>query len=132
MLDLLAEIGQLGCKPIETPIEQNHKLGESIEDIVVDRQSYQRLVEKLIYLSHIMPNIVYDVGVVSQFMHNPKETHLIDVYRILKYLKGTPGKEIQFTKGNEMILEAYTNTDYACSINNRRSTFGIGLFLEEI
>ena len=33
MLDLLAEIGQLGCKQIETPVEHNHKLGESIEDV---------------------------------------------------------------------------------------------------
>jgi len=28
VLDLLSEYGKLGCKPVETPIEQNHKLGE--------------------------------------------------------------------------------------------------------
>ena len=76
MLDLLTEIGKLGCKPVETPIEQNHKLCEAPGDAIVDRESYQRLVGKLIYLSHTRPNKAYAVGVVSQFMHNSKEVHL--------------------------------------------------------
>ena len=37
ILDLLKETGKLGCKPIETPIEANHKLGEALEDKGVDR-----------------------------------------------------------------------------------------------
>ena len=68
----------------------------------MDRESYQGLVGKLIYLSHTRPDIVYAIGVVSQFMDNPKETHLRVVYRILQDFKGTPGKGILFTKGNEM------------------------------
>ena len=88
----------MGCKPVETPIEQNHRLSEYVEDATVDRESYQKLVEKLIYLSHTTPNIAYAVGVVSQFMHNPKENHLRVVYRILQYLKGTLGKRILFLK----------------------------------
>ena len=53
----------------------------------VDRESYQRLVGKLIYLSHTRPDITYVVGVVSQFMHNPKQVHLRATRRILQYLK---------------------------------------------
>ena len=83
MLDLLSKIGKLGCKPVETHIEQNHILSEYVEDVTVDRDSYQKLVGKLIYLSHTRSDIAYAVGVVSQFMHNPKENHLRVVYRIL-------------------------------------------------
>ena len=83
VLDLLSETGKLGCKPVETPIEQNHRLSEYVEDATVDRESYQKLVGKLIYLSHTRSGIAYVVGVVSQFMHNPKENHLRVVYRIL-------------------------------------------------
>ncbi|KAE8725655.1 GTP-binding protein [Hibiscus syriacus] len=43
-LYLLEETGKLGCKPVETPIEVNHKLGDTMEDAAVDRSSYQRLV----------------------------------------------------------------------------------------
>ena len=76
VVDLLAEMGKLGCKSVETTIEQNHRLCEATEDTVVDRESYQKLVGKLIYLFHTRPDIAYAVGVVSRFMHNPKEIHL--------------------------------------------------------
>ena len=72
VLYLLTKIGKLGCKLVKTPIEQNQKLCEVVEDMVMDREPYQRLVGRLIYLSHTRPNIVYAVGVMSQFMHNPK------------------------------------------------------------
>ena len=64
-IDLLKEIGKPGCKPIDTPIESNHKLSEVPKDPAVDKGSYQRLVRKLIYLSYTRPDIAYDVSVVS-------------------------------------------------------------------
>lgn len=39
VLDLLTRIEKLGCKPVETHIEQNHKFCEVVEDTVVDRES---------------------------------------------------------------------------------------------
>lgn len=39
MLDLLKEIGKLGCKPVDTLIGFNNGLGDAIEDIVIDRGS---------------------------------------------------------------------------------------------
>lgn len=104
IVDLLIEIGMLGCKATDTPIEPNHKLGEVPEDSVVDKGSYQRLVGRLIYLAHTRLDITYAVGMVSQFRHNPKETHLRVVYRILHYLKGTPRKGIIFKKGESISL----------------------------
>ena len=65
MLDFLKEIGLLGCKSIETPIELNHKLREKKEEATIDKGTYQRMVGKLIYLSRIRPNIAYAISVVS-------------------------------------------------------------------
>ena len=90
---------------------------------------YQRLVGRLIYLSHTRPNIAYAVGVISQFMHNPKETHLQLVHRILHYLKSSPRKGILFKKGTELTLEDYTDADYAGSMVNTRSTLGYCTFI---
>ena len=39
VLDLLSETGKLGCKPVKTPIEQNHRLSEYVEDATMDRES---------------------------------------------------------------------------------------------
>ncbi|XP_059636051.1 uncharacterized mitochondrial protein AtMg00810-like [Cornus florida] len=127
--DLLTETGKLGCRLAETPIEFNHRLGDTLEDTAVNKGSYQRRVGRLIYLSHTRPDIAYVVNVVSQFMHNPKESHFRGMYRILQYLKGTPGKGILFKKGKELILKAYTDADFAGSLIDRRSTSGYCTFL---
>ena len=51
ILDLLNEIGMLGCKPVGTPIAQNHQLDVITEERLVDKGRYQRLVGRLIYSS---------------------------------------------------------------------------------
>ncbi|RVW87791.1 hypothetical protein CK203_043949 [Vitis vinifera] len=53
VLDLLKETGMLGCKPAGTPIDYTTKLGTIKEVLPMDKGRYQRLVGKLIYLSHI-------------------------------------------------------------------------------
>lgn len=62
-------------------------------------------------------------------MHDPREMHLQAVNKILQYLKGSPGKRILFKRGGFMVLEAYTDADYAGSLVDRRSSFGYCTFL---
>jgi len=73
ILDLLKETGMSGCHPADTPMDPNVKLwGEG--SVPVDTGRYQRLVGKLIYLSHTTrPDIAFSDSVVSQFMHSPFE-----------------------------------------------------------
>ena len=51
VLDFLAETRMLGCKLVDTPIEQNYKNFHCADATSVDRGRYQRLVGKLIYMS---------------------------------------------------------------------------------
>ncbi|WMV55458.1 hypothetical protein MTR67_048843 [Solanum verrucosum] len=62
-------------------------------------------------------------------MHGPREMHLQVVNRILQYLKGSPGKGILFKRGGDMVLEAYTDADYAGSLVDRRSSSRYCTFL---
>ena len=57
VLNLLKETGMIGCKPMNTPIDPNHKLGSDVHENLVDKGRYKRLGGKLIYLLHIRPNI---------------------------------------------------------------------------
>ena len=95
--DLLKETGKTGCKPVNTLVDPNTKLGSVEEDIAVNKEMYQRLVCSLICLSHTRPYIVFVVSLVNQFMHQPKEAHLQVAYRIVQYLKGTPRRGIFFS-----------------------------------
>ena len=104
-------------------MEPNGKLGvERVKD--VDREQYQRLLGKLIYLSHTWQDIAFIVSMISQFMHSPKEKHLEAVYRVLRYLKKTLGKGLFFRKSKLRMREVYTDADWAGSSVDRRSTSG--------
>ncbi|KAH9769750.1 protein kinase domain-containing protein [Citrus sinensis] len=61
-LDLLKKTGMSGCKPADTPINPNVKLGEMKRGVHVDTGRYQGLVGKLIYLSHTRPDITFAVS----------------------------------------------------------------------
>ena len=111
MLDLLQETGMLGSKACDTPMEANQKLGDDTDGAVVDRGRYQRLVSKLIYLSHTRPEIAFAVSVVSQFIHAPHESHYGAVLRNLRYLKSVPGKGLFFGVHNHLQVEGYTDAD---------------------
>lgn len=129
ILDLLAEVGMLDCKPADTPIVQNHRLREYSDQMPINKERYQRLVGKLIYLSHTRPDIAYVVSVVSQFMHAPSEDHMDCVMRIIRYLKGAPGRGLQFQKSGHLKIEGFTDADWAESVLDRRSTSGYFTFV---
>ena len=124
ILDLLRETRMSGCKPVKTPMDPNTKLGNIIQGEVVDRGRYQRLVGKLIYLTHTRSNISFVVSVVSQFLNKPSKEHMEVVYRIHRYLKNYPGKGLTFKKTPNRSLEIYTNVDWVGSPVDRRSTSG--------
>ena len=111
----------LECKPADTPIAQNERLSIHDNQIPTDKDQYQRLVGKLIYLSHTRPDITYVVSLVSQFMHNPSKDHMNVVIRILRYLKSSPGRGLMFRKHGHLNVEGYSDADWAGS-SYRKST----------
>jgi len=102
ILDLLAETGMIDCKPAETPMVVNHGLEMKEGGMPANKERYQRLVGKLIYLVHTRPDIAYVVGVVSQFMHDLQVEHMDAVMRIIRYLKGSPGRGVMFRKNGNL------------------------------
>ncbi|KAL0560812.1 hypothetical protein IC582_001226 [Cucumis melo] len=121
-LDLLTKTSMLRCRPADTPIEFNCKLGNSDDQVSVDKEQYQRLTGKLIYLSHTRLDISFVVSVVSQFMQAPHEEHMEAVKRILRDLKTTSNKGLMFRKTKRKTIEAYTDSDWAGSVVDRKST----------
>jgi len=91
--DLLQETEKTTYKSASTPIDPNKK-----EDIVVDKEMYQRLVSKLIYISHTRLDVTFVVSLVNQFMHKPKEINLQDAPRIVQYLKEISDRGILFER----------------------------------
>ncbi|GJZ41077.1 ribonuclease H-like domain-containing protein [Tanacetum coccineum] len=103
-LELLKEYGLLGCKPVSTPMEPNSVLLyiPSKDDPLLDNIiGYQKLLGKLIYLTHTRPYIAYSVHCLAQYMHSPLKSHMNGALNILRYLKGAPGKGIRYNYGSK-------------------------------
>ncbi|CAL2260363.1 unnamed protein product [Prunus armeniaca] len=128
VMDLLADTRMLDCKPADTPIVENYKLGVYVDQVPTNKERYEMLVGRLIYLSLTRPDIAYTVSFASQFMHSPSEDHMAAVMHILSYLNSALGKGLLFKKNDHLDLEGYTDADYAGNITNRHSTSGYFTF----
>ncbi|GJZ13306.1 hypothetical protein Tco_0548536 [Tanacetum coccineum] len=65
---------------------------------------------------------MFDVCACTRFQVTPKVSHLYIVKRIFRYLKGKPKLGLQYPKDSLFDLEAYTDSDYAGAILDRKST----------
>ncbi|GJS99232.1 putative RNA-directed DNA polymerase [Tanacetum coccineum] len=131
-LDLLSDFGLLACKPSATPLEQNLTISNepSYTDPVIDNVTeYQKLIGKLIYLTHTRPDISYSVHCLSQFMHKPLKSHLKIALKVLRYLKNNPGMGIHIVKQPKVSLEAFVDADWAKCIVTRKSVTGFCISL---
>jgi hypothetical protein len=68
---------------------------------------------------------------VARFQATPKESHVLTVKRIFRYLKGTKQFGLWYPKGKYLSLIAYIDTDWAGCIDDRRSTSGVAFYLGE-
>ena len=127
--DLLNKTSNSACKPVNTPIGVNHGMSICPDQIPTNKERYQRLVGKLIYLTHTRLGISNAVSMVSQFMHNPSNQHMSAINRILAYLKSSTSKAILFSKHGHLDLQGYTDSDLARSKLDRKSTSGYVSFV---
>ena len=70
------------------------------------------------------PDLAYAIGVVSQYMLNPRRKHREVVKHMLRHLRGTKDAWLTFETNNSTEVEGYTDSDYAGNTDNRKSTSG--------
>ncbi|GJV51385.1 hypothetical protein Tco_1447126 [Tanacetum coccineum] len=70
------------------------------------------------------PGIQFYIYLCVKYQGNPKESHLVAVKRIFKYLKGTPNLGLLYLKGLGFDLKSYSDSDYARCNQDRKSTSG--------
>ena len=105
ILDLLKEIGVRSCKLADRPMDQNKKIGTYNNGTPMDQGRYQRLMGKLIYLTHSTKYCLCSEH--CKLIHaRPREEQLeVVFFQILRYLKLTSRKGLFFRKSKERKLE---------------------------
>ena len=112
------------CNSVGTPTEVGVKLFKDPEGKRVDSTNYKQIVGSLMYLTATRPDIMYAVSLISRYMENPKEIHLLAAKRIFRYLQGTADFGLLYKKGEHSDLMGFTDSDYAGDQDDRKSTSG--------
>ena len=76
------------------------------------------------YLTETRPDIMYSVSLISMYMENPTEMHLLVAKRILRYLQGTREFELFYKRGEKFNLLGFTDSDYDGDSDDRKSSSG--------
>jgi histone deacetylase 1/2 len=129
--DILSRVGMKTCKSAPTPLSPMEKLSKEDGRLLSpeDATKYRSIVGALQYLTLTRPDLAFAVNKVCQFLHAPTSLHWTAVKRILRYVRGTSGIGIKITKSPSTLLSAFSDADWAGSVDDRRSTGGFAVFL---
>ncbi|CAA0825711.1 Uncharacterized mitochondrial protein AtMg00810 [Striga hermonthica] len=108
-----------GWKPVATPMVANEKFTK--ED---DTPNAESMIGSLLYLTATRPDIMYATSLLSRLMQSPSQVHYGAAKRILRYLQGTKDYGIQYEHNKDSRLVGYTDSDWAGSTDDMKSTSG--------
>ncbi|GKA74393.1 hypothetical protein Tco_0780695, partial [Tanacetum coccineum] len=129
VVDMLKKFDLASVKTTITPMETKMALTKDEEVDEVDVYLYRSMIGSLMYLTASRPDIMFAVCACSRFQVTPKTSHLNDVKRIFKYLKGKPNLGLWYPRESSFDLEAFLDSDYVGANLDRKSTTGGCQFL---
>ncbi|KAI3815617.1 hypothetical protein L1987_15294 [Smallanthus sonchifolius] len=110
--DILSKYKMNDSSTYGTPIPVNHGLHPDKDGKDVYSRLYRGMIGSLMYLTASRSDIMFDVCLCSRFQSQPKESHMIAVKRIFRYLKGKPRLGLWYSKQQSFDFKAYTDLDY--------------------
>lgn len=129
ILEILDRFKMKDCNSVSTPTELGFKLTKNGTGKKVDVTLYKQIVRSLMYLTSTRPDIMHAVSLISRYVENPTEIHLLVAKRMFRYLKGTTDFGIWYKSGSDSSLIGFSDSDYAGDIDDRKSTSGFVFIL---
>ena len=127
--DLIKKYGLEDASIAKTPMATATKLDQDDPGKCVDITSFRGMIGSLLYLTASIPDIMFSTCLCARFQANPKESHLIVMKWIFRYLRGTSNIGIWYPKGTCFDLVGYTYLDFVGYRIDRKSTLGSCQFL---
>lgn len=121
---MLEKFGVQNCNSVKNRIVPSFKMSKKGEGAKVDATAYKQLIGSLVYITVTRPDLTYVVCLLSRYMANPTELHILAAKRVLRYLKGKVELGVFYNRVDVEELVAYTDSDYAGDIDDRNSTSG--------
>nr|GEY71574.1 uncharacterized mitochondrial protein AtMg00810-like [Tanacetum cinerariifolium] len=127
--EILRKLGLSEGKSASTLTDAEKPLLKDSDGEDVDVHTYRSMIGSLMFLTYSRPDIMFAVCACARFQVTPKLSHLNAVKRIFRYLKGKPCLGLWYLKDSPFNLVAYSDSDYAGTSLDRKSTTGGCQFL---
>ena len=98
------------------------KMDKDENEKKVDQKTYRGMIGLLLYLTASRPDIMYSTCICARFQSDPRESYLGAVKKIIRYLKGTQNIGLWYDRNSTLILNGYTDSDFAGCKIDRKST----------
>ena len=127
--ELIKKFGMDNSTIIGTPMSSSGKLDQDEEGISIDQKLYRGMIGSLLYLTASRPDIMFSVCLCARYQSNPKESHLKAIKKTIRYLNSIQNIGLWYDRESTLILNAYTNSDFAGCKIDRKSTSDVCQFL---
>jgi len=122
--EVLERFNMAGCNAVCNPIVPGFKPVTDSANMTINSTQYMQMIGSLMYLTSTKPDIMFVVSLLSRYLAYPTELHLQAIKRVLRYIKGTLSYGIFYKQSGNAELLAYTDSDYAGDLEDRKSTSG--------
>jgi hypothetical protein len=122
--EFVKKFGLDDCKTNKTPIAIDANLGVDEGGRSADIHQYRAMIGSLLYLTASIPDIIFFVCLCAMYQINPKESHLVALKRILRYVKGTLNLGLWYGRQTEFNLIGFTDADFTGDRLDRKNTSG--------
>ena len=133
-LEIISEAGLSAAKPAATPLDPYVQLttkeydeinGTNKDDkLLTEPTVYRRLVGKLLYLNVTRPDIAFATQTLSQFLHQPKQSHLNAALKVVRYIKRQVGLGVLLSSAKSKERQIYCDSDWGSCLHTMRSVTG--------
>ncbi|XP_013594528.1 PREDICTED: uncharacterized mitochondrial protein AtMg00810-like [Brassica oleracea var. oleracea] len=121
---ILRDTKMEACNATQIPMEANLKISKAEDEQEIDATEFRRIIGCLRYLLHTRPDLCYAVGVLSRYMHNPRDSHGQAIKHILRYVKGTTNYGLFFKRDGSRSVVGYSDSSHNIDLDDGRSTSG--------
>ena len=101
------------AKHRRTPIGTNEKIARHDAWNGVDQTLNRSMIESLLYFTTRRLDLCYSLGVYAQYQASPKDSHLLVVKKIIKYVSETTDYDLCYTRDTTASLVGYCDVDRA-------------------
>lgn len=111
-------------KFVKTPISTYLNISTDSDGPDVNPIQYNVIIGSLLYLTASRHDILFSISMCACFQTKPKESHLLTVEHIFRYLKCTPNLGHWYPCDYDFNLTRFTDFDYVGYSLDWKSTYG--------